>query len=74
MHIVWKLLGYVTCHHDCRERPRLVFPPGGARPSHLVTSACSAPACPGPGSPPGGCVDCKYNHHDYTLVTPLGPV
>ena len=48
-----------------RERPHLVFPPGQSRPGHLVTAVCSAPACSGP------CVDCKYQAHDYTLVTPL---
>lgn len=48
-----------------------MFPPGQSRPSHLVTAVCSAPACPWPSPPPAGCVDCKYQAHDYTLVTPL---
>ena len=41
----------------------------GGHLTHLVTSVCSAPACPS--GPVTGCVDCKYNAWDYTLVTPL---
>jgi hypothetical protein len=55
-----------------RERPSLLFgkdASGQARMTHLLTSACSAPNCPG--GNPRGCVNCKYVHWDYTLIQPL---
>lgn len=56
-----------------RERPSLVFgtnpTTGRLQPTHLVTATCSASRCPN--GPPPGCVDCKYDHWDYTLVQPL---
>lgn len=55
-----------------RERPSLVFQKdlsGKAIMTHLVNGVCSARNCPNGPSP--GCVDCKYDSWDYTLVQPL---
>eukprot|EP00092_Neocalanus_flemingeri_P006366 GFUD01006852.1.p1 GENE.GFUD01006852.1~~GFUD01006852.1.p1 ORF type:complete len:425 (-),score=72.46 GFUD01006852.1:207-1367(-) len=60
--------GSYTITVATRERPKLLFSPSGS-PSHLVTAVCSAPSCPD--GPPTGCVDCKYEAWDYTLVSPL---
>jgi len=54
-----------------RERPTLIFdtdPVTGRvqQLTHLLTGACSAPNCPR--GPPAGCVNCKYDHWDYTLI------
>jgi hypothetical protein len=51
-----------------RERPKLYFDESGKK-THLFNGVCSAPACPD--GPPTGCVDCKYNNWDYTLIQPL---
>lgn len=51
-----------------RERPKIVFDEAG-RKTHLVNGVCSAAACPD--GPPTGCVDCKYDNWDYTLLQPL---
>ena len=56
---------YLSCY--LRERPRPIVRSGVM--THLVTSVCSAASCPD--GPPAGCVDCKYDHWDFTLVTPL---
>jgi len=53
-----------------RERPKLFFNSAGQM-THLVNGVCSAIACPPPGGPSTGCVDCKYNSWDYTLIQPL---
>ena len=60
--------GSYTITVATRERPKLLFSPSGSL-THLVTAVCSAPSCPA--GPPTGCVDCKYEAWDYTLVTPL---
>jgi hypothetical protein len=52
-----------------RERPAVVFDASGQRMTHLITAVCSAEACPR--GPPEGCVNCKYDHWDYTLIQPL---
>ncbi|CAB9503800.1 expressed unknown protein [Seminavis robusta] len=52
-----------------RERPSLVFDPTTKALTHLITAVCSAENCPD--GPPQGCVNCKYDHWDYTLVQPL---
>lgn len=54
-----------------RERPKILFDRNGAM-THLVNGVCSAIACPPPTGPSTGCVDCKYNNWDYTLVQPIG--
>jgi len=51
-----------------RERPFLMWNTRGQM-THLVTAVCGAAACPT--GPPEGCVDCKYDWWDYTLVAPL---
>jgi hypothetical protein len=51
-----------------RERPKLVFNTLGQM-THLINGVCSAPACPN--GPQTGCVDCKYDSWDFTLVVPL---
>jgi hypothetical protein len=51
-----------------RERPKLVFNAIGQM-THLINGVCSAPACPN--GPVVGCVDCKYDSWDFTLVVPL---
>lgn len=53
-----------------RERPKLFFDQHGQM-THLLNGVCSATACPPPAGPSTGCVDCKYNSWDYTLVQPL---
>ena len=53
-----------------RERPKLFFDHTGQM-THLFNGVCSATACPPPGGPATGCVDCKYKAWDYTLVAPL---
>ena len=53
-----------------RERPSLVMDSAG-RPSHLLTAVCTRPACPA--GPPTGCVDCKLQAPDITIITRLGP-
>ena len=60
--------GFTTITVSTRERPKLLFSPTGSL-THLMTAVCSAPACPV--GPPSGCVDCKYEAWDYTLVTSL---
>lgn len=52
-----------------RERPKLFFNATTGQPSHLINGVCGAPSCTD--SPKTGCMDCKYKHHDYTLVQPL---
>ena len=55
-----------------RERPSLIFEPDAAgqpRMTHLITSACGATNCPN--GPAAGCVNCKYDNWDYTLIQPL---
>ena len=51
-----------------RERPKLLFSTKGI-PTHLITAVCSKPSCPE--GPQTGCVDCKYQAKDFTLITPL---
>ena len=51
-----------------RERPKLWFDKHG-QVTHLFTAVCGAPNCPN--GPPTGCVDCKFDNWDYTLVQPL---
>lgn len=51
-----------------RERPKLFFDENG-RMTHLFNGVCGAPACPD--GPPTGCVDCKYDSWDFTLIAPL---
>lgn len=53
-----------------RERPKLFFDSKG-RMTHLFNGVCSAHACPPPLGPKTGCVDCKYDNWDFTLVVPL---
>ena len=53
-----------------RERPKLFFDHTG-RMTHLFNGVSSATACPPPNGPATGCVDCKYEAWDYTLVAPL---
>lgn len=53
-----------------RERPKLWFDSNGQM-THLFNGVSSATACPPPNGPRTGCVDCKYNSWDYTLVQPL---
>lgn len=53
-----------------RERPKLFFDDTGQM-THLFNGVCSATACPPPNGPKTGCVDCKYEAWDYTLVAPL---
>ena len=59
-----------------RERPSLIFETkkpgalnGQSRMTYLLNAVCSAPNCPD--GPPAGCVNCKYDHWDYTLIQPL---
>ena len=62
--------GFITA--ATRERPSLFFEPdssGQHRMTHLVTSVCGVPNCPR--GPAAGCVNCKYDNWDYTLVQPL---
>lgn len=51
-----------------RERPKLRFNEHGQM-THLLNGVCSAENCPS--GPPTGCVNCKYNNWDYTMVAPL---
>lgn len=51
-----------------RERPKMWFNAKGEK-THLFNGACSASSCPN--GPTTGCVDCKYNNWDYTLIQPL---
>ena len=50
-----------------RERPKPFFDASGAM-THLLNGVCGAANCTDSTT---GCVDCKYNHWDYTLVQPL---
>ena len=50
-----------------RERPKPFFDDQG-RMTHLVNGVCASASCTDSKT---GCVDCKYNHWDYTLVQPL---
>jgi hypothetical protein len=43
--------------------------PSELRITHLLSAVCGAPSCPE--GPPGGCVNCKYDHWDFTLIQPL---
>lgn len=57
-----------------RERPSLIFAKddvdvGTLRMTHLLTAACGTPNCAE--GPRGGCVNCKYDHWDFTLIQPL---
>ena len=52
-----------------RERPRLIFDSSTGRMTHLLTATCSVPNCPN--GPPAGCVNCKYDSWDFTLIVPL---
>jgi len=56
-------------HLSTRERPKFQFDPETGVMTHLISGVCSAPACPD--GPSTGCVDCKYDNWDYTLVMPL---
>jgi hypothetical protein len=49
-----------------RERPKPFFQNGLM--THLINGVCGASNCTDSKT---GCVDCKYNHWDYTLVQPL---
>lgn len=51
-----------------RERPKLFFDKHGQM-THLFNGVCGASACPA--GPATGCVDCKYDNWDYTLIVPL---
>ena len=50
-----------------RERPKPFFDAHGVM-THLLNGVCGAANCTDSRT---GCVDCKYNHWDYTLVQPL---
>jgi hypothetical protein len=50
-----------------RERPKPFFNSAGEM-THLLNGVCGSPSCTDSHT---GCVDCKYNHWDYTLVQPL---
>ena len=50
-----------------RERPKPFFDAHGVM-THLLNGVCGAASCTDSRT---GCVDCKYNHWDYTLVQPL---
>ena len=50
-----------------RERPKPFFDSQG-RMTHIVNGVCGSPSCTDSKT---GCVDCKYNHWDYTLIQPL---
>ena len=55
-----------------RERPSLIFQSDGSgqpRMTHLLTSACGVANCPNGDA--AGCVNCKYDNWDYTLIQPL---
>lgn len=52
-----------------RERPKLFFGEQDGKMTHVINGVCGAPACPD--GPRTGCVDCKYNSWDYTLIAPL---
>ena len=52
-----------------RERPRLLFDSSTGQMTHLLAATCSAPNCPD--GPKQGCVDCKYDSWDFTLIVPL---
>ena len=68
-----EILGNKTVTVSTRERPSLISRKDAEgnvlRISHLITSVCSAVNCPD--GPPEGCVDCKYDNWDYTLIQPL---
>jgi hypothetical protein len=51
-----------------RERPKIFVTEAGVK-THLINGVCGASNCPS--GPPTGCVDCKYDNWDYTLVQPL---
>jgi len=51
-----------------RERPKVYFNEKWEM-THLINGVCSASSCPS--GPTTGCVDCKYNSWDYTLIQPL---
>jgi len=50
-----------------RERPKPFFDSKGVM-THLLNGVCGSSSCTDSKT---GCVDCKYNHWDYTLIHPL---
>lgn len=62
------LLDGTTMTVATRERPKLFFDETGQM-THLFNGVCGAPACPD--GPKTGCVDCKNDSWDFTLVVPL---
>jgi hypothetical protein len=50
-----------------RERPKPYFDENGVM-THLLNGVCGSANCTDSHT---GCVDCKVNHWDYTLVQPL---
>jgi hypothetical protein len=50
-----------------RERPKPFFDEAGTM-LHLLNGVCGSGSCTDSRT---GCVYCKYNHWDYTLVQPL---
>jgi hypothetical protein len=51
-----------------RERPKMFLNSKGEF-THLINGVCGVPSCTD--SPKTGCMDCKYKHWDFTLVSPL---
>ena len=62
-----------TVQISTRERPKIYFDTTVTpwKMTHLFNGVCSSKACPPPGGPHTGCVDCKYKGWDYTLIAPL---
>ena len=63
-----ELTSGVTVTVATRERPKPFFDAATGVMTHLINGVCAAPNCTDSRT---GCVDCKYNHWDYTLVQPL---
>ena len=68
----WQNLGAISANMGetvtvaTRERPKPFFDKGVM--THLLNGVCGSGSCTDSKT---GCVDCKYNHWDYTLVQPL---